>query len=655
MHKTMGIALALGLVGAAVAPAIADDGYGQTGKSTLDETVVRTDTPWKELVKGPGEPYIVRTDMVKAKAKRDKTRRSMSFFGQLTDPQIVDEMSPARLELVDPVSGPTSAAWRPQEALGVRVFDATIRNMNANNVSRVPDGKGHKAKLKYVILTGDIADSAQYNEVRMFRQTLDGKTVDPYSGKAITAAAAKNCRLGLFPAGDADVAKANAAVAARKYVGVQNYAYYNAPADRQSGFWDPNLGQTDNTFGYGYFPKYPNLMDVAQTKMKAEGIKVPWYITRGNHDTLVQGNVPASMALSVAGLPLPLSTIATGCAKPWPNDGVNPETFKGLPGDQIFEQLTKPANLAGVVGAMRDGAAVPPDPDRRYVSKVEFKKYVGSGDNEHGFGYVSKKQLKASNSQATYYGFTKGKFRIIMLDSNAEGGGSEGNIDNPQYKWLAKELDKYSSTEIVDGKVKRDNGKDKLIIISSHHTLATMNNPTPDEKAGACDKQVAGTDCDPRKSTPLHFGLKGKQNLKKLLLRYPNVVAYVNGHTHHNAVNAYKQPKSSKFKGGFWQINTASHVDWPQQSRSIQLFDNQDGTLSIFGTILDTAASVEAPAPGTDATTMSNGQLASLSRLISANDPQWKVVTDGGGPGKIEDRNVELLVKDPRTLWKPTK
>ena len=49
-------------------------------------------------------------------------------------PQIVDEMSPARLELVDPVSGPTSAAWRPQEALGVRVFDATIRNMNANNV-----------------------------------------------------------------------------------------------------------------------------------------------------------------------------------------------------------------------------------------------------------------------------------------------------------------------------------------------------------------------------------------------------------------------------------------------------------------------------------------------------------------------------------------
>ncbi len=653
VHRTLSIALALGLGAAsATVPAVADEDYGQKGKSTLDETLVRTDTPWRLLEKGPGEAYQLREDMLKAKKARDRKRESMAFFGQLTDPQIVDEMSPARLELVDPVGGPTSAAWRPQEALGVRVFDATIRNMNANSVSRVPDGKGKKAKLKYVILTGDIADSAQFNEVRMFRQTLDGQTVDPYSGKPITPAAAKNCRLGFFGVSPEDVQKANAAVAARKYVGVQDYAYWNAPLSRQNGFWDPNIGGSDNTYGYGNFPTYPNLMDAAQKPMQAEGIKFPWYITRGNHDTLVQGNVPASESLSVSGIPLPLSTIATGCAKPWPNDGVNPETFKGLPGDQVFEELTKPANLEGVVGAMQNGAAVPPDPDRRYVSKVQFKKNVGSGDDRHGFGYVSEKQLKASDGQATYYGFNRGKFRIIMLDTNAEGGGSEGNVDNPQYEWLSKQLDKYSSTKIVDGKVKRDDDKDKLIIISSHHTLGTMDNPTPDEAAGKCDPKVPGTDCDPRNSKPLHYGLKGKKNLKKLLLRYPNVVAYVNGHTHHNAVKAFKQPKSSKYKGGFWQINTASHVDFPQQSRTIQFFDNKDKSLSIFGTVLDTAASVEAPAPGTDANSMSNGQLAALSRVISANDPQYTDVTDGGGLGDVTDRNVELLVKDPRTLWK---
>lgn len=653
MHRTMGIALTFGLGAASLAaPALAEDGYGQSGKSTLDQTITRTDSKWRGLKKGPGEPYVVRDDMAKGGKARAKKRTSMAFFGQLTDPQIVDEMSPARLELVDPVGGPTSAAWRPQEALGVRVFDATIRNMNANSVSRVADGKGKHAKLAYVILTGDIADSAQYNEVRMFRQTLDGRVVDPYSGKPLTADAAKNCRLGLFPVSDADVQKVNDAVANRKYVGVQDFSYWNAPADRQNGFWDPNVGGTDNTWGYGAFPTYPNLMDAAQKRMKAQGIKVPWYITRGNHDTLIQGNVPTSDALSVAGIPLPLSTIATGCAKPWPNQGVNPENFKGLPGDQVFAQLTQPANLGGVISAMKDGPAVPPDPDRRYVSKVEFKKEVGPGDDHHGFGYVSQKQLEASDGQATYYAFTRGKFRIIMLDSNAEGGGSEGNIDNPQYKWLAKQLDKYSSTEIVNGKVKRDKDKNKLIIISSHHTLETMDNPTPDENAGACDPQVPGTDCDPRQSTPLHYGLKGKDNLKSLLLRYPNVVAYVNGHTHHNDVKAFRQPKSSKYDGGFWQVNTASHVDWPQQSRTIEFFDNKNGTLSIFGTILDTAASRKAPPAGTDANTMSNGQLAAVSRLLAANDPQMVEVTDGGGPGKVNDRNVELVVKDPRTLWK---
>lgn len=658
MRASISVALGLGL-GASVltAPAaVADGDYGQLGKSTLDETVVRTDTPWRELLAGPGEPYVVRTDMVRARPKRVQKRTSMTFFGQLTDPQIADEMSPARLELVDPVGGPTSAAWRPQEALGVRVFDATIRNMNANRVSKVPDGKGKRAKLKYVVLTGDIADSAQYNEVRMFQKTLDGKTVDPYSGKALTEAEAANCRAGFFPATAADIQKINAAVAARQYVGVQDFAYWDAPLDRQNGFWDPDVGGSDNTYGYGNFPKYPNLMDAAQKKMQAQGIDVPWYITRGNHDTLVQGNVPTSDSLSVTvgGLtvPLPLSTIATGCAKPWPNQGVDPSRLQGLGGDEVFTELTKPENIKGVLTAMTDMAAVPPDPDRRYVSKVDFKKQVGKDDDNHGFGFVSKKQLKASDKQATYYAFNRGPFRIIMLDSNAEGGGSEGNIDNPQYKWLKNQLDKYSSTRISDGKIKRDGDKDKLIIIASHHTLETMANPTPDEKAGKCNPALPGTDCDPRNSKPLHFGLTGKKTLKSLLLHHPNVVAYVNGHTHHNKVKAFKQPAKSQYRGGFWEVNTASHVDWPQQSRTVEFFDNNDGTLSIFGTILDTAASVAAPAPGTDAMTMTDAQLASLSRLISANDPQWQVVTDGGGPGKTQDRNVELVLKDPRRLWK---
>ena len=655
--SSLRVGVALGLTSLLIVPN-ASAGQDQKGKSTLDETIKRSSNQWIKLQKGKGEGYHVRTDMVKAKKGRKDRRRSMTFFGQLTDPQIADEMSPARLELIDPISGPTSAAWRPQEALGVRVFDSTIRNMNANSTSYVKDRNGHRAQLKFAILTGDIADSAQKNEVEMFRETLEGGTVDPFSGQKITTDAQKACRALGISLSDAEVAALNEKVENREYTGVQDFSDWpGQSAERYEGFWDPNLGATGNMFGYGAFPTYPNLMDAAQKEMNSKGLDFPWYMTRGNHDTLVQGNVPAS--LEVAGL-LSVESIATGCSKPWPNTEVNPEDAKGLPGDKVFDWLSEPAQLGGVINALTVMPAVPPDPNRRYVSKLEFKNMLQGSDNGHGFGYVDRKQLAATNQNATYYGFNKGKFRIIMLDTNAEGGGASGNLDDPQYQWLVDQLDRYSSTEIRNGKLRHDGDRDKLLIISSHHTLETFDNTTPDEAAGVCtDNMQAGCDSDPQNSEPLHLGMTGDEPVLDLLLQYPNVVAYVNGHTHHNAVRAFN--RTGKVKGGFWQINTASHVDFPQQSRTVQFMDNRDGTLSIFGTILNTAASVKAPKPGTDAMDMSNSELASLSRQLAANDPQFCSTTDGklrsdgsckhGGPGVAKDRNVELLVKDPRKYW----
>ncbi|MFN8126277.1 MAG: metallophosphoesterase [Candidatus Nanopelagicales bacterium] len=647
--KPLGAAVAAGVCASMIGAPAALAGNDQEGKSTLEQTIKRSKDGWRKLTKQKGEPYTVRTDITKAKKGRSDRRSSLTFFGQLTDPQIADEMSPARLELVDPISGPTSAAWRPQEALGVRVFDSTIRNMDANRVSRVSDSRGKYDKLRFAILTGDIADSAQKNEVQMFRETLEGGTVDPFSGKLIKTEDQAKCRVLGGQLTDDEVKMLNKRVKKRQYTGVQNFKDWPGQGnDRYQGFWDPNIGATGDMFGYGSFPKYPNLMDAAQKKLKSKGLGFPWYITRGNHDTLVQGNVPANQKVSV----LSIEGIATGCSKPWPNKDVNPEDAKGLPGDQVFQWLSQPPQFNGVINALTKMQPVPPDPDRRYVSKLEFKDMLKGSDDGHGFGYVSKQQLKASNQNATYYGFNRGKFRIIMLDTNAEGGGASGNVDDPQFQWLKKQLDKYSTVEVRNGKIKRDSGKNKMIIISSHHTLGTMDNPTPDEAAGVCtDPMEAGCDSDPRNSEPLHFGRSGKQPLDQLLLRYPNVVAYVNGHTHHNAVSSYTRPKGSKYRSGFWQINTASHVDWPQQSRTVQFMDNHDGTLSIFGTILNTAASVKAPKPGTNAMKMSNSQLASLSRQLAANDPQMKATTDGGGPGKKKDRNVELLLKDPRVLW----
>jgi len=75
------------------------------------------------------------------------------------------------------------------------------------------------------------------------------------------------------------------------------------------------------------------------------------------------------------------------------------------------------------------------------------------------------------------------------------------------------------------------------------------------------------------------------------------------------------------------------------------VMDNRDGTLSIFATLIDHDSPVASPAGGTDASGADIQTLASLGRTLSFNDPQ---VPHAAAEGTPEDRNVELLIADPR-------
>jgi hypothetical protein len=123
-----------------------------------------------------------------------------------------------------------------------------------------------------------------------------------------------------------------------------------------------------------------------------------------------------------------------------------------------------------------------------------------------------------------------------------------------------------------------------------------------------------------------------------LLLQFPNVIAFVNGHTHVNRITPHARPGG----GGYWEISTAAHVDYPCQARLLEVVDNRDGTLSIFGTVIDAAA------PLSYAGRLDGPQsLASLGRELAAND--WQERTDARR-GRVEDRNVELLLRAPFAL-----
>lgn len=125
-----------------------------------------------------------------------------------------------------------------------------------------------------------------------------------------------------------------------------------------------------------------------------------------------------------------------------------------------------------------------------------------------------------------------------------------------------------------------------------------------------------------------------------LLHRYPNTIAWVNGHHHVNEVTPMPDPRG--LGGGFWDINTASHIDYPEHARLIEVVDNADGTLSIFSTMIEHAAG-----PTTDPDDLSVLGLASISRELAANDPQSDLAARLGQP---DDLNVELVLVAPFDL-----
>jgi metallophosphoesterase (TIGR03767 family) len=590
------------------------------GKTTLEETIdFDGGSPYATLSPGGGEATMVRKNLAKPRKGRAGRRRTITYFGQMTDPQIMDEMSPARGELIDRVGSPFESSWRPQEAWALQNFDQLVRNVNDNRTSPFRQGNGNRARMKFVLNTGDMADSAQLNETRSYIKVLEGGQVDPFSGKPISPS---------NPCSQADeqaeVDALNAAVAARQYTGVQDYDDWRGePADRYDDYWDPDEAPPNASSPYANWPRYPGLLDRAQQMFTAEGLDVPWYTTRGNHDTMWQGTFKAVPTIAF---------LTTACIKVFPNDKFDPERYKANPG-LIVQDLQ---DSAFVNTQLQEARLVPPDPDRRFLRPGEYKTLHGSADNGHGFKFISRRENRRSNGAAEYYSFVRNGIRFIAIDTNAEGGSASGNVDDPQYKW-------------VEGQLRKARRKNQLAIGFSHHPLRSQTATVADEEAGRCDATDNPVQCDQdrRRSTPIHRGLTGKKPMRKLFLKYPNFVAYIVGHIHENEITPHKRRGGA---GGFWEIATAAEIDWPQQARLVEVMDNRDGTLSIFGTVVDTAAPVGTPAPGSPANVFTDTQLGSLSRRIAANDPQ--VGVNGGvsahAEGKPKDRNVELLLADPR-------
>lgn len=642
IHAARVAALAVAVCGSTFAAAA----YGHPlGHTTEDHSVnpgAELRPGFHSLAEGPGWPRVTRAlPKVSPMTGRVGRRRSLAYFGQLTDFQLADEESPARVELTDPGA---SSAWRPQEAFHPWVIDWSFRQLNRfTSASPHRQAGAARVEMDFALLTGDQSDNQQYNETLWVRQLVEGgEMLDPNSG--------------VDPAGCDPAAQAALAAKpgeAKRYTGVQDYSDY-PPGNPD--YYDPN--QPTGSL-WENWPTYTGLMDRAQRPFVPVGLRsgeepVPTYVTNGNHDGLVQGNEDAIAAFEA---------IAVGCFKP----------FTALPAGSLSPPALDPD--PNVILGLAQGFFVPPDPARRLVDRIELKRIYRSGAqrDDHGFAYIDPSENAASGYAASYYAWdAKPGLRFISIDTVSDGGviadSSNGNIDDPQWRWLQRELDAATKAG-------------KLVVVFGHHPVRSLTSLSPDELAQPCTGRYSapdgksdedatyggiadghghdlnpGCDLDPRISEPIHDGA----DLVDLLSAHPHVVAYVAGHTHENKVLACGREEGCPEGGNWWEINTAATADWPQQHRLIELMDNADGTLSILATLLDHGSKLDVPADGLAAEAVAglgDEDLAAIGRVFSYNDPHADRAqppdTPTGAEGEPQDRNVELLVDDPRRRSSP--
>ncbi|WP_052666703.1 TIGR03767 family metallophosphoesterase [Nitriliruptor alkaliphilus] len=545
--------------------------------TTLERTLVPGDGDgYVRFSEGPGQPVVVRDELAAPKAGREDRRAALATIVHLTDVHVIDGQSPTRVEFTDRFEDPAPAG-------NPGVFSSAWRPQET--------------------LTGYVADA-------MARQ-LRAIGVGPVTGRPFDAAVSTgdttdNQQLNelewalavmdggrpvAFNSGDPD-----------RYEGVQDDdelsfdpAYYHPDTDR------PDRYKVD--LGY---PFRPEMLELAVASFTAVGLPCPWYSVYGNHDGLLQGNLFDNPAFH---------TIATGPLKvvglP---DGLSPGAL-----NRILTEGDAGRLLTLPHAPVRE---VTPDPDRRTITAAEWAamhRADRGGPGPVGHGYSA----DAAESGELHYTFDISEDVLgIGLDTVNRTGYASGSIDRPQFAWLEQQLIAASSHYLTpDGSVVTTDNADRYLVLFAHHGTVSLDNPMPDIVHPTPGPRVLADE------------------LIALLHRFPNVIAFIVGHTHRNRITAH--PPTGPDTGGFWELTTAAHVDHPQQARLVEVVDNHDGTLSLFGTIIDHAGPARAPEEARDVL-----DLAALSRELGLNDVQGRGKGAGGEDG---DRNVELLITAPFT------
>ena len=298
-----------------------------------------------------------------------------------------------------------------------------------------------------------------------------------------------------------------------------------------------------------------------QDEYKAAGLDktINWYQTLGNHDHFWMGSYFVNDYLRQAYIGEKMLDMGDIFNDPKGIDsrGIYSGAIDGRTpyGDVIG---------AGLVGDFETSPKVlAADPNRRPLSRKEWmSEFFTTNSNPVGHGFT---QTNLDKDFASYSFEPKSDIpiKVIVLDDTQKEEDFDvhvhGSLDKERYDWLVNELDKGQA-------------EGKLMIIAAHVPLPLIGMFSTSPTTIHTDKLIA----------KLHT--------------YPNLLMWASGHRHRNVITALKSPDANHPELGFWEVETSSLKDFPQQFRTFDIVRNSDQTVSILTTDVDPAVKAGTPA-----------------------------------------------------------
>jgi metallophosphoesterase (TIGR03768 family) len=441
--------------------------------------------------------HVVRRDLAPAYSGAPNAARLLYYFS-ISDIHIADKESPSQPLYIGwsapygPASSGQSSAYSPILMSTPQVLDAAIKTINALHATLPFD---------FGMSLGDACNNTQYNELRWFLDTIDGKVITPSSGGHLGASSID----------------------------------YQRPF--QAGGLDPSL---------------------------------PWYQVMGNHDQFWMGCAFEDSKTQSAHVGDTILDISDDGAPP-PEAIQQKGAYMG-----VLNGLTPYGDIwgAGPEANFDTPPKIVADPNRHSLATTEsttinwMTEFFNTTTKPVGHGF-SRDNLNSGMACYSFVPKSDIPIKFIVLDDTVKGPDqadyAAGALDDVRYQWLVGELDAGQAAN-------------QLMVIAAHVPILPQNSLT---------------DTTP---FPMWPGPEyTDEYVLNTLHQYPNLILWMAGHRHVNVVTP--QPdRSGDPTLAFWEVETCSLRDHPQQFRTFDIRRNSDSTVSIIITNVDPAVLPDSPA-----------------------------------------------------------